>query len=138
MEQERENVYYYTALILGGILLLALLLYQLGLKRYLTIPECWAVRYLGMYCPACGGTRAVIALLHGHIVQSFLYHPIVVYFCAVYAVYVGTQTLARVFRFRRWHGMHWRNGYAYAGLGLLVLHTIVRNVLLLVFHIPIS
>nr|QGT51293.1 hypothetical protein Firmicute1046_3690 [uncultured Firmicutes bacterium] len=138
MERENQDTYYYTALILGGILLLAFAAYKLWLNKYITVPACWFATRLGVYCPACGGTRAVLALLHGRVVQSFLYNPIVVYFCAIYAAYVGTQTLARVFRFRRWRGLRWRNGYFYVGLGLLAAHTIVRNILLLVFHIPIA
>lgn len=34
----------------------------------------------GLYCPGCGGTRAVIALIHGRMFQSLLYNPIPVYF----------------------------------------------------------
>ena len=36
----------------------------------------------GYYCPGCGGTRSVIALLHGHIIQSFIFHPIPLYVIA--------------------------------------------------------
>lgn len=138
MTRENENVYYYTALVLGAVLLAALVLYRFWLKNYISIPGCWVAKYFGMYCPGCGGTRAIIALLHGNIVQSFLYHPLVIYFCAIFVVYVGTQTFARVFRFQRWHGLRWRNGYVYIGVVLLMVHTIVRNVLLLVFQMPMA
>lgn len=37
----------------------------------------------GLYCPGCGGTRAVRALLSGHPVLSFLYHPVVPYMASV-------------------------------------------------------
>ena len=33
----------------------------------------------GFYCPGCGGTRALWALLSGHPLLSFLYHPLVPY-----------------------------------------------------------
>lgn len=33
----------------------------------------------GYYCPGCGGTRAITALLHGRLLSSFLYHPVVLY-----------------------------------------------------------
>lgn len=34
-------------------------------------------KYLSVYCPSCGGTRALIALSHGSIAVSFAYHPAV-------------------------------------------------------------
>ena len=37
----------------------------------------------GLYCPGFGGTRAVRALLSGHPVLSFLYHPVVPYMASV-------------------------------------------------------
>ena len=40
----------------------------------------------GYYCPGCGGTRAVIALLHGDIIASFIYHPLVPYTAAAFIV----------------------------------------------------
>lgn len=33
----------------------------------------------GLYCPGCGGTRALKALLHGNLCLSFCYHPLVPY-----------------------------------------------------------
>lgn len=42
----------------------------------------------GLYCPGCGGTRALLALLSGHPVLSFLYHPLVDYLAAVLLWYL--------------------------------------------------
>lgn len=43
------------------------------------LPPCLLHATTGLYCPGCGGTRAFLALLDGHIIQSMYYHPLVVY-----------------------------------------------------------
>lgn len=37
----------------------------------------------GLYCPGCGGTRAVRSLLRGDLRMSAQYHPLVLYVIAV-------------------------------------------------------
>lgn len=37
---------------------------------------CLFKRLTGVACPTCGFTRGVISLLHGHIVQAWLYNPL--------------------------------------------------------------
>ena len=80
----------------------------------------------GFYCPGCGGTRAVLALLAGHPVLSFLYHPLVPYcalvalvFAVSYAIYWKTKDP----RFR----LYLSDAYVHVGLGIIVVNFLVKN-----------
>lgn len=46
----------------------------LALTAYL--PGCFVYQYLHLYCPACGNTRSIAALLHGDLSASIQYNPI--------------------------------------------------------------
>lgn len=39
--------------------------------------ECYMYRMTGYYCPGCGGTRAVQALVHVELLRSLRCHPVV-------------------------------------------------------------
>ncbi len=41
-------------------------------------PRCPSYWLLGVYCPGCGITRALHALLHGDVVQAFAYNPLAI------------------------------------------------------------
>mgnify|MGYP001135663182 CR=1 FL=1 len=49
----------------------------------------------GFYCPGCGGTRALWALLSGHPLLSFLYHPLVPYSTLTAVWLLGSRLLYR-------------------------------------------
>ncbi len=40
----------------------------------------------GLYCPGCGGTRAIRSMLRGDLRMSFQYHPLVLY--AVFVLFL--------------------------------------------------
>ena len=42
--------------------------------------ECYFRTHFHIYCPGCGGSRAVIALLQGDIIKSLWYNPITILF----------------------------------------------------------
>ena len=63
----------------------------------------------GYYCPGCGGTRAIHALLHGHIVRYFFYHPIVVSTAVFFGWFMLSQTIEKASRGRLAIGMHYRD-----------------------------
>ena len=43
------------------------------------LPPCAFHELTGLYCPGCGGTRAVRFLVRGNIEKSFIYNPVVLY-----------------------------------------------------------
>ena len=43
----------------------------------------------GLYCPGCGGTRALKALMKGDVITSILYHPLILYVVFVAVLLIG-------------------------------------------------
>src|ERR1700723_451278 len=44
--------------------------------RFSFYPQCPIHEYLHLQCPGCGGTRALVALLHGHLAQAFHFNAL--------------------------------------------------------------
>ena len=62
-------------------------LYRFPPERYDFYPQCPVFRYLHVYCPGCGATRALAALLHGRIAEAFHYNALVVLLVPVLLAY---------------------------------------------------
>ncbi len=82
-----------------------------------------------LYCPGCGGTRAVKSLLTGHIFKSIYYNPLVVYGGVVYGWFMISHTLSIMTK-GRIHGMKYDDKYAYAAIIIMFSHFVVKNVLI--------
>ena len=121
---------------------------------------CVMYRFTGFLCPGCGGTRAFTALLQGHVWESFLYHPLVIYGVVWYVCFMGSHTLAWVsgwLRRRKGHGavdgvamwpeslpwylricgMKWKNQYLTVALALLVGNFIIKNLIHLITGVDV-
>lgn len=83
----------------------------------------------GLYCPGCGGTRAVRALLSGHPVLSFLYHPVVPYMASV-AVWAAASWILYFATGNRRFRPEPDDRIAYAAAGIVILNFIIKNGLL--------
>lgn len=57
-----------------------------ALAESASFPDCTFHRLTGYLCPACGNTRAVLELLHGHIFRSLGYNPMILTLTTVLAV----------------------------------------------------
>lgn len=70
--------------VMAGILLLAatasamVLVYRFNPSFTHIFPPCLFNKFTGLYCPGCGGTRAVHYLLHGEIAAAFAMNPLFV------------------------------------------------------------
>lgn len=100
-----------------------------GFSRNLRIPPCLFHLLTGYYCPGCGGTRAVKALLHGRILLAVYYHPFVPYAAAVYAFFMSTQAIQRISRNKYAVGMHYRNCYVWTATAIIAVNFVLKNIL---------
>lgn len=84
----------------------------------------------GLYCPGCGGTRAVRYLLTGHLFLSFQYHPLVPY--AAFLAVVLSVDAAWAYRHGKRRRLAGRERiFVYAGLGIILINWIIKNYMLL-------
>ena len=88
---------------------------------------CSIFRLTGFYCPACGGTRALNALLHGRWLQSAAYHPAVPYSVIMYGCFMLSWYVEIISGHRVHCGMRFRPIYIYIGLGILMLQWVMKN-----------
>lgn len=134
-----EDVCYTAGLCVPGVLFLAFFLVRIlphPLRRMLFAP-CLFHAVTGIYCPGCGGTRAVFALLEGKILLSALYHPLVFYAIACYLFFMISHTVSHLFLRRSGKGMRIRAGYLYAALAIAIINTAVKDIALTAFRIDL-
>lgn len=69
-----------AAILVGGavVLFLIYLLEPGGRGPGSIFPQCLFYKLTGLYCPGCGSTRAIHAILHGDILRAFGYNIFVV------------------------------------------------------------
>ena len=97
---------------------------------------CYFHRFFGLYCPGCGGTRAVVALMHAHPLQSAWYHPLVPYTAVLFGLFMGSHLLEHL-HIGKIRGLRFRNWYLWVAVGITAANWILKNVLLIFFHVTL-
>lgn len=92
--------------------------------------ECPFHKYLHLYCPGCGGTRAMDAFLQGKFLTSILYHPFIFYVAMVFVYYyiAGAYTFLKKKDGRIYYKIP--TWVLVAAVVLLLVFFVIRNVLL--------
>lgn len=114
--------------ILGLAAVLILLFLQIDLREIL--PPCSLHSMTGFYCPGCGGTRACYALAQGHILESIVAHPLVLYLAVGYLIYMLSHVLNLLTR-GKIRACYFCPYYWYVGIGILLIQFAVKNIALL-------
>lgn len=99
---------------------------------------CLMQETLGLYCPGCGGTRAVLALLLLRPLLSLYFHPVVGYAAALFLLYLLSNTAEYLSRGRWKIGLHYHNWFAYAGFAIVLANWLVRNALLVFWGVRLG
>lgn len=100
---------------------------------YGQISTCIMHNLLRIYCPLCGGTRAMVALCQGKIWQSLCYNPLSAYLAAGFIVF----DIIAAIRIKKNHPtpLSIPRWYWIVGIVIAVLVFLVRNVALIGFGI---
>lgn len=125
---EIEKLFYKLGKIL--LVIIAVVVLALWITDFEIInwfPECGFFATTGLYCPGCGGTRAVKSLLRGNLVQSFLYHPFVLYFVGGYTVFMVYEFCKK--HFKIFHRVFPVEIVICIGVSVLLLQWIVKIIL---------
>ena len=90
----------------------------------------------GLYCPGCGGTRAVRYLLKGQLENSVQYHPLILYMAVIMLAGVVSAGLTRVTGKPKWRLGHEKLLIAIA-VGIVLVNWCWKNYMLVVYGIDL-
>lgn len=106
----------------------------LQVKGIIPKTSCAFLNATHMYCPGCGGTRALFSLLHLRIKNSLCYNPAVILGALLLLYYEITVFMTLLSKEeKKYYSESPFPIYVY--VSLVLIYTIVRNVLLVVFSI---
>jgi hypothetical protein len=108
------------------IALAAIILLRFPPAQYSFYPRCPIHELLHLQCPGCGATRALAALLHGHVTEAMNLNALVTLllpFAAAYSTLCYCRLLQR-------KALRWPQPpptVIYAALALIAVFTVIRN-----------
>lgn len=130
-KKEEKTLYWIGIGIVSVSLVTAVLFKVTGLYLPALMPDCLFLGLTGLYCPGCGGTRAITYLYQGHLLRSFIYHPVVLYTAVFGGWYLISHTVELISHGKAAIGMRYRDIYLYAAAAIILLNWLVKNFFIL-------
>ncbi len=97
--------------------------------------ECDFHNKTGLYCPGCGGTRALFALLRGNVLLSIYYYPIIPYVAGIFCLWAVRYIVSVLWPDGPIRKMPYKMGYVYAGIIIFYANWLLKNLGIYVFGI---
>lgn len=129
-DEKEQNALYSVGWAVAALLLAggaAVRIFDLPVERF--VLPCVLKKLTGLYCPGCGGTRAVLALLRGDLLCSLYCHPLVLYAAVLGAWFLASNLAERLLRRRVRIGLRYRHIYAAIAVGLMIAGMLFHNIL---------
>lgn len=102
-------------------------------KLFAMFPQCYFKKAIGLYCPGCGGTRAIMSLFRFRLWESFCYHPFILYGAIIYLIFMTGCFFRKHFK----DSAIWIipiEKSIYIGIAIIFIQWILKNVYLIVWH----
>lgn len=133
MKLKTYNDYLFLSLLITiFIIFVFIILYSYD---FFEIPVCFFSSKLGVYCPACGATRAFIHCLKGEFLTSIYYNPIVLYCIITIFLYIFLYLTTKITRKNEIFLSKYGKICFYIGIFIFIFNCITRNILLHIYNI---
>lgn len=113
---KQELITFGVLLVLGAAACIVLLLVPPGSPHAKWFPRCMFHQLTGLYCPGCGATRALSAMLHGDIMSSLHNNLLLFPLLALIIVLIAKPEISL------------KRPVAIAIVAIVLLFTILRNI----------
>lgn len=114
-----------SVIVLPIISLVLLYFLALYVVNNFQLPICFTYAFTGIYCPGCGATRSVVALLHGDIFHSIRENALVIV-GIMYLLMLYIEVVLKVFGKKFRFPIH-SNRFIYTSLIVAGVYVVLRN-----------